>query len=234
MRRRAVIRSALRLMAPAALLILAGCFSGGYSRDAVATRHSAAILEPYTAEPRDSKRLRGLPASLDRAYGFEKGKSPRLASGQVLPEESSPDVKLPGAPERAWDGPPRTRPYYRLDLRPPPPAVAAPFPGPSAHPGTTRKIDKGLLRSGDVIRVTVSGHPEFGGEWIIDERGHLDIPDGGAFGVGELTGKGFSGKIGLVSGKKTPALEKKIAGGLSKYVKKAPQVTVEILARGRG
>ncbi len=226
------VRRALRVTIPVALLLFAGCFSGGYSRDAAGTRHSAAILENYTSEPHDPTCLRGLPASLERASGPAKGNHPRPVTGGVFPEQRSPDVELPGSAERAWVGPPRTRPYYRLDLRPPTPAVVV-RPPKTGAPRTTGKVETDLLQSGDVIRVTVSGHPEFGGEWIVDERGYLDIPDGGAFGVGSFSGEKFSERIGRASGMKASALEQEISSKLRTYVRKAPQVTVEISGRER-
>jgi protein involved in polysaccharide export with SLBB domain len=88
---------------------------------------------------------------------------------------------------------------------------------------------------GDVVEVTVAGHPEFGGRWTVDRDGWLDIPEGGAFGVGGFSGRKFSrDQVGQVSGLQPAAIERKIADGLRRYVKQAPQVTAEIVGRGRG
>jgi len=211
--------------------------SGGYQRDAVATRHSDGILEPYR-QPRVKPGYKGLAADLNRACGFEDGGKPPLVVGPVLREVPVPDVEIPGKVDRPWAGRPRTRPYMIGEVKAPPPMIPVRVErtpsGRGAGSVSPVPAAKDEVRVGDTLRVTVAGHPEFKGDWRVTTAGRLDIPDGGAFGVGSFTGEAFSKSVGRVSGMKLDALEREISRQLKPYVRKQPQVTVEILGRRGG
>jgi protein involved in polysaccharide export with SLBB domain len=101
-------------------------------------------------------------------------------------------------------------------------------------PPIIRPVGAGALASGHVVRVTVRGHPEFSGDWVVNRRGELDIPFEGAFMAGDFTGDVFSGRIGSVLGKTPRELARIIAGRLSPFLRRSPGVTVEILGQDGG
>jgi polysaccharide biosynthesis/export protein len=83
------------------------------------------------------------------------------------------------------------------------PPAAAPTPGTHA------------FRSGDILKVDVWGHPEFSGQFAIDESGHLQYPVVGDIDVTNLT---------------IAALRERVRAGLDQIFK-SPFVTVTPLFR---
>ncbi len=147
--------------------------------------------------------------------------APRALPAAAGPE--GPDVELPALTRRPWLEPPRTLPY------PERPATAA------GATGTTRPPPaKDVLRPGDRIAVTVAGHPEFGGVWTVGADGLLDIPDGGAFGVGGFTGEAFAAEVKPVKGFTLPDVARIIRERLGRYTHRQPRVEVKLLRRRKG
>ncbi len=230
-------RSAELLVLSLPLFAACGCMGGGYTRDAMATRQSAGILVPYS-QPRIKPGYKGLAADLHRAYGFEDGGKPPPIVGPVLRQTPVSDVEIPGSVQRPWAGRPHTRPYMIGEVKEPRPmtpvSTRRSTTGRDSRSTSPTSVAKDEVRPGDTLRVAVAGHPEFNGDWGVTASGRLDIPDGGAFGVGAFTGGVFSRRVGQVSGMKLGALEREISRQLRLYVKKQPQVTIEILGRRGG
>ncbi|MHC4914921.1 MAG: polysaccharide biosynthesis/export family protein [Planctomycetota bacterium] len=235
--KRALRAPALLALLALPLAALSGCLPGEahgpLPRDAVETSHSAAVLEPYLVEHPPRRERPGMARALYRGYDRERQLSPDPGSGPLLPPPTGPGPKLPGRAGTPWKGKPRTLPF------PPEPPARKPTRAPVRRPVETvrrpaRPVRRGVLNPGDELKVTVERHPEFSGEWLVDEDGALEIPDKGAFGIGEFTGESFAGKIGRVSGLKPAEAASKIAERLKVFLKAPPRVTVEVLARREG
>jgi protein involved in polysaccharide export with SLBB domain len=84
------------------------------------------------------------------------------------------------------------------------------------------------------LRITVARHREFSGEWRVSAAGRLEIPERGAFGVGEFSGEAFARDVGPVTGLSPAEAANRIAKRLKPFCRRRPRVSVELLGRVEG
>jgi hypothetical protein len=209
-----------------AVFAVAGAGCGNVSRiprhiprDTVAGAHSEGVLADYDqGRPAVRPHRPGLPETIAQAGAPPW---PGIAAAQVA---------LPGNSAKPWEGPPRTAATL-VGPTEPAPAQQQSGPRPGASPVAA---EPDALRPGDRVRVDVADHPEFGGEWRVQDDGLLDIPATGAFSLRNFAPADFSARLSRVAGQPPQAVARRIAEQLRPYLRRRPGVTVVLLGRAEG